>query len=70
MGPVRRALGNIAIIQLIDPQDYFPFVCLMDRADLILTASGGVQEETPLLGKPVLVMRDNVQRPKQSLSAR
>ncbi|STU83683.1 UDP-N-acetylglucosamine 2-epimerase [Klebsiella pneumoniae] len=43
---------------LIEPQDYLPFVWLMDRAWLILTDSGGIQEEAPSLGKPVLVMRD------------
>ena len=46
------------------PQDYLPFVHLMRRADIILTDSGGVQEEAPSLGKPVLVMRDTTERPE------
>ena len=63
-GPVREALADIASIHLIEPQDYLPFVYLMDRADMILTDSGGVQEEAPSLGKPVLVMRDTTERPE------
>ena len=50
---------------LIEPQDYLPFVWLMNRAWLILTDSGGIQEEAPSLGKPVLVMRDMTERPEQ-----
>ncbi|UXY14624.1 UDP-N-acetylglucosamine 2-epimerase (non-hydrolyzing) [Chitiniphilus purpureus] len=62
--PVRRTLANRPNVHLIDPQDYLPFVYLMGRADLILTDSGGVQEEAPSLGKPVLVMRDTTERPE------
>ena len=51
-------------VHLIEPQSYFPFVALMNRAYLILTDSGGVQEEAPSLGKPVLVMRDTTERPE------
>ena len=50
-------------MKLIETQDYLPFVFLMDRSFLILTDSGGVQEEAPSLGKPVLVMRDTTERP-------
>jgi UDP-N-acetylglucosamine 2-epimerase (non-hydrolysing) len=62
--PVRRLLGGHANIHLIDPVAYAPFVRLMDCAMLILTDSGGVQEEAPSLGKPVLVMRDVTERPE------
>lgn len=62
--PVRSSLRDIPNIHLIEPQDYLPFVYLMDRASLILTDSGGVQEEAPSLGKPVLVMRDTTERPE------
>lgn len=62
--PVKRLLGNISNIHLIEPQDYLPFVYLMDRSTLILTDSGGIQEEAPSLGKPVLVMRDTTERPE------
>ena len=62
--PVKRLLGTNARIHLIDPQDYLPFVYLMSRSDLILTDSGGVQEEAPSIGKPVLVMRDTTERPE------
>jgi UDP-N-acetylglucosamine 2-epimerase (non-hydrolysing) len=62
--PVNRLLGGIGNIHLIKPQDYLPFVHLMDRAHLVLTDSGGVQEEAPSLGKPVLVMRDTTERPE------
>lgn len=62
--PVRRILGQCASVHLIEPQDYLPFVYLMDRAHLILTDSGGIQEEAPSLGKPVLVMRDTTERPE------
>jgi UDP-N-acetylglucosamine 2-epimerase (non-hydrolysing) len=58
-----RAYGQNANIFLIEPQEYLPFVYLMDRSYLILTDSGGVQEEAPSLGKPVLVMRDITERP-------
>jgi UDP-N-acetylglucosamine 2-epimerase (non-hydrolysing) len=62
--PVIRILGNMNNILLIPPQEYLPFVHLMRRAALILTDSGGVQEEAPSLGKPVLVMRDTTERPE------
>ena len=62
--PVNRLLANIANIHLIEPQDYLPFVYLMNRASIILTDSGGIQEEAPSLGKPVLVMRDTTERPE------
>jgi UDP-N-acetylglucosamine 2-epimerase (non-hydrolysing) len=62
--PVNRILKGIDNIILIDPQDYLPFVYLMTRSYLILTDSGGIQEEAPSLGKPVLVMRDTTERPE------
>jgi UDP-N-acetylglucosamine 2-epimerase (non-hydrolysing) len=62
--PVQRILGSAANVHLIEPQDYLPFIHLMDRSTLILTDSGGVQEEAPSLGKPVLVMRDTTERPE------
>jgi len=62
--PVRRILGDVRGVHLLEPQDYLPFVYLMDRAHLIITDSGGVQEEAPSLGKPVLVMRDTTERPE------
>lgn len=62
--PVNRLLAGIANIHLIEPQDYLPFVELMNRAHIVLTDSGGVQEEAPSLGKPVLVMRDTTERPE------
>jgi len=62
--PVKRILGDIKNVFLIEPQDYAPFVRLMDGAHFILTDSGGVQEEAPSLGKPVLVMRDKTERPE------
>jgi UDP-N-acetylglucosamine 2-epimerase (non-hydrolysing) len=62
--PVNRLLAGIDNIHLIEPQDYLPFVYLMNRAYLILTDSGGIQEEAPSLGKPVLVMRDTTERPE------
>lgn len=62
--PVKKILGNVSGVHLIEPQDYVPFVYLMDRSFLILTDSGGVQEEAPSLGKPVLVMRDTTERPE------
>lgn len=62
--PVNRILCNIANIFLIEPQEYLPFVYLMDTATIILTDSGGIQEEAPSLGKPVLVMRDTTERPE------
>lgn len=62
--PVNRLLQGVSNIHLIEPQDYSPFVGLMMRATLILTDSGGIQEEAPSLGKPVLVMRDTTERPE------
>lgn len=64
--PVGRILGSHCgrNVHLISPQQYLPFVSLMDRAYLILTDSGGVQEEAPSFGKPVLVMRDTTERPE------
>jgi UDP-N-acetylglucosamine 2-epimerase (non-hydrolysing) len=62
--PVNRILTGVKNIHLIEPQDYLPFVKLMDVSYLILTDSGGVQEEAPSLGKPVLVMRDTTERPE------
>ncbi len=62
--PVRRILGNRPNIRLIEPQDYLPFVYLMTRAHFIVTDSGGIQEEAPALGKPVLVLRDVTERPE------
>ena len=63
-GPVRRLLGGIANVHLLGPLDYLPFVYLMGKSSLILTDSGGIQEEAPSLGKPVLVMRDTTERPE------
>lgn len=63
-GPVRRLLGDLPNVFLMDPLDYVCFVHLMERAHLILTDSGGIQEEAPSLGKPVLVMRDVTERPE------
>ncbi|QBK30785.1 non-hydrolyzing UDP-N-acetylglucosamine 2-epimerase [Roseitalea porphyridii] len=63
-GPVEASLGALAQVKLIAPVEYLPFVHLMRRADIILTDSGGVQEEAPSLGKPVLVMRDTTERPE------
>lgn len=62
--PVNELLSGISNIHLIAPQDYLPFVYLMNRSYLILTDSGGIQEEAPSLGKPVLVMRDTTERPE------
>ena len=62
--PVNRILGNVENIYLIEPQQYLPFVYLMNQAHIILTDSGGIQEEAPSLGKPVLVMRDTTERPE------
>ncbi|TPV04218.1 non-hydrolyzing UDP-N-acetylglucosamine 2-epimerase [Acinetobacter baumannii] len=62
--PVNELLSGIDNIFLVQPQDYLPFVYLMNRSYLILTDSGGIQEEAPSLGKPVLVMRDTTERPE------
>jgi UDP-N-acetylglucosamine 2-epimerase (non-hydrolysing) len=61
---VHQTLGPLDRIQLIEPQEYEPFCRLMERATLILTDSGGVQEEAPSLSKPVLVLRDETERPE------
>ncbi len=63
-GPVERMLAGLCNVKLVVPQSYLPFVGLMMGADVILTDSGGVQEEAPSLGKPVLVMRDTTERPE------
>ena len=62
--PVRRILGDAPDVVLIEPLDYLPFVYLMSKSYLIITDSGGVQEEAPSLGKPVLVMRETTERPE------
>lgn len=62
--PVHRRLGDVTGIHLVEPLDYLPFVALMDRADVIITDSGGIQEEAPSLGKPVLVTRETTERPE------
>lgn len=62
--PVNEILGGVENVFLIEPLDYAPFVWLMDKSDLILSDSGGIQEEGPSLGKPVLVMRDVTERPE------
>lgn len=62
--PVHAALGNLPNVFLIEPVEYLPFVWLMDRCDLILTDSGGIQEEGPTFGKPVLVTREVTERPE------
>ncbi|WP_417513936.1 non-hydrolyzing UDP-N-acetylglucosamine 2-epimerase [Marinobacter sp.] len=62
--PVNRLLSGLDNVHLIEPLGYLPFVYLMSRSYLILTDSGGIQEEAPSLGKPVLVMRDTTERPE------
>lgn len=62
--PVNRLLADVNNINLIEPQQYLPFIYLMGRSHIILTDSGGIQEEAPSLGKPVLVMRDTTERPE------
>jgi len=62
--PVERILAGVDNVYLIEPLEYLPFVYLMSRSYIILTDSGGVQEEAPSLGKPVLVMRDTTERPE------
>lgn len=62
--PVNRLLSDCSNVKLIKPLDYLPFVYLMGRSKIILTDSGGIQEEAPSLGKPVLVMRDTTERPE------
>lgn len=63
-GPVHEKLSDISNVKLIEPLAYESFVWLMDKAKIIITDSGGVQEEAPSLGKPVLVMRDTTERPE------
>lgn len=62
--PAKRILSSVPNIRLIEPQSYLPFVYLMMRSYIIVTDSGGIQEEAPALGKPVLVTRDNTERPE------
>lgn len=62
--PVNRLLKNLTNVFLVEPQDYLPFVYLMIQSNIILTDSGGIQEEAPSLGKPVLVMRETTERPE------
>ena len=62
--PVFRHLAALPNVHLVEPLDYLAFVHLMNEAHLILTDSGGIQEEAPSLGKPVLVMRDKTERPE------
>jgi len=64
LGPVKSSLSGRPNVHLIEPQDYLPFIWLMKRSSIILTDSGGVQEEAPSLGKPVLVMRNTTERPE------
>jgi UDP-N-acetylglucosamine 2-epimerase (non-hydrolysing) len=61
---MRPALSGYNNIALIDPLDYLDFVAMMAACDIVLTDSGGIQEEAPSLGKPVLVMRDTTERPE------
>ncbi len=61
---VREELGDVEGVHLVEPMDYEPFANLMNKAYLILTDSGGIQEEAPALGKPVLVLRDTTERPE------
>jgi UDP-N-acetylglucosamine 2-epimerase (non-hydrolysing) len=62
--PVSERLGGCRNIVLLEPLDYRSFVDLMRRAHILLTDSGGIQEEAPSLGKPVLVLRDRTERPE------
>lgn len=62
--PVKRLLSDLTNVHLIEPLDYLPFVYLMNKAHVLLTDSGGIQEEAPSLGKPVLVMRNTTERPE------
>jgi UDP-N-acetylglucosamine 2-epimerase (non-hydrolysing) len=62
--PVTRWLSDIPNVRLVDPMDYVPFIDLMRRAYLVITDSGGVQEEGPSLGKPILVLREKTERPE------
>lgn len=67
-GPARDVLGEHDNLHLLPPLDYEPFVWLMDKSHIVLTDSGGIQEEAPGLGKPVLVMRDTTERPEAILA--
>ncbi len=62
--PVNRLISDVDNIHLIEPQEYLSFIYLMNRSHIILTDSGGIQEEAPSLGKPVLVMRNTTERPE------
>jgi UDP-N-acetylglucosamine 2-epimerase (non-hydrolysing) len=62
--PVHEILEGLSNVHLVDPLDYEPFVYLLKNAYLVITDSGGIQEEAPSLGKPVLVMRDVTERPE------
>lgn len=64
LGPVQERLGDVPNIHLLEPVGYVPFVALMSHATLLLTDSGGIQEEGPSLGKPVLVLREKTERPE------
>lgn len=64
MEPVRAMLANVRNVHLVEPMDYLPFVYLMSRCRFVITDSGGIQEEAPSLGKPVLVMRESTERPE------
>lgn len=66
--PVHEILSGLENVHLIDPLDYLPFIYLMQKSYLILTDSGGVQEEAPSLNKPILVMRDTTERPEALLA--
>jgi len=66
--PVNRILGKVERVHLIEPLDYAPFVWLMSKSYLILTDSGGIQEEASFLGKPTLVMRKKTERPEATES--
>ena len=66
--PVKDCLAGLSNVELVEPQGYVEFVYLMDRSSIVLTDSGGIQEEAPSLGKPVLVMRDTTERPEAVLA--
>lgn len=66
--PVNERLSDIPNVYLIEPLEYLPFIYLMEKSYLVLTDSGGIQEEAPSLGKPVLVMRDTTERPEAVLA--
>ena len=68
--PARRVLGALPNVRLVDPLPYIPFVRLMARASVILTDSGGIQEEAPSLGIPVLVLRRTTERPEGLTASR